>query len=100
MVYRVFVGYCVVVVDNHSNKKYTTEKTSYFRLPSDESLRRTWLSKIKRQDLPANYDSIRVCHVHFEEDRFQRDLQVCGFFYLSIKILSSFISFHGFNVWK
>ena len=39
-----------------------------------------------------------VCHVHFEEDQFQRDLQVCGFFYLSIKILSSFISFHGFNV--
>ena len=51
MVYCVFVGYCVVAVDNHSNKKYTTEKASYFRLPSDESLRRTWLSKIKRQDL-------------------------------------------------
>ena len=40
--------------------------------------------KIKRQDLPANYDSIRVCHVHFE-DQFQRDIQVCGFFYQSIK---------------
>ena len=93
--------YCAVIgCYNHSNKKYTTEKISYFRLPSDESLRRTWLSKIKRQDLPANYDSIRVCHVHFEEDQFQRNLQVCGLFYLSIKILSSFISFHGFNVWK
>ena len=93
--------YCAVVGSyNHPNKKNTTEKISYFRSPSDESPRRTWLSKIQRQDLPANYDSILVCHVHFEEDQFQRDLQVCGFFYLSIKILSSFISFHGFNVWK
>ena len=93
--------YCVVVgCSYHSNRKITTEKISYFHLPSDESLRRTWLNKIKKQDLSANYDSIRVCHVHFEEDQFQRDLQVYGSFYLSIKILSSFISFHGFDVWK
>ena len=73
--------YCVVVgCYNHSNNKNITEKISYFRLPSDESLRRTWLSKIKRQDLPANYDSICVCHVHFAEDHFKRDLQVCGVF--------------------
>ena len=72
--------YCAVVgCYNHSKKKNTTEKISYFRLPSDENLRRTFLSKIKRQDLPANYDSIRVSLVHFEEDQFQRDLQVCGF---------------------
>ena len=78
--------YCAAVgCYNHSNKTNTTEKISYFRLPSDESLRRTWLSKIKRQDLPANYDSIRVCHVHFEEDQFQRDLQICGFFICPIK---------------
>ena len=70
--------------------KNTTEKISYFRLPSDESLHTTWLSKIRRQDLSENYDSIRVCHVHFEEDHFQRNLHV--FFYLSIKILSLFIS--------
>ena len=60
--------YCAVVgCYNHSNKKNTTEKISYFRLPSDESLRGTWLSKIKREDLPANYDSLRVCHVHSGE---------------------------------
>ena len=94
------VYHAVVCCYNHSNKKDTTEEISYFRLASDESLRRTWLSRIQREDLPANYDSIRVRHVHFEEDQFQRDLQVCGFFYLSNKILSSFISFHGFNVWK
>ena len=82
--------YCAVVgCYNHPNKKNTTEKISYFRSPSDESPCRTCLSKIQKQDLPANYDSIRVCHVHFEEDQFQRDLQVCSFFYLSIKILSS-----------
>ena len=91
--------YCAVVgCYKHSNKKNTTEMISYFCLPSDESLHRTWLSKIKRQNLPVN--SIRVCNVQFEENQFQRDLQVCGFSYLSIKILSSFISFHGLNVWK
>ena len=78
--------YCAVVgCYNHSNNKNTTEKIHYLFLSSDESLRRTWLIKIKRQDLPANYDSIRVCHVHFEEDQFQRDLQVCGFFICPIK---------------
>ena len=72
--------YCAVVgCYNHSNKKNTTEKIHYLFLSSDESLRRTWLIKIKRQDLPANYDSIRVCHVHGEEDQFQSYLQVCGF---------------------
>ena len=65
MVYCAVVGYY-----NHSNKKNTTEKISYFRLPFDESHRRTWLSKMKRQDPPANYERIRVCHVHFEEDPF------------------------------
>ena len=73
------VGCC-----NHSNKKNTTEKISYFCPPSAERLRGTWLSKIKRQDLPANYDSIHVCHVHFE-DQFQRDIQVCGFFISPLK---------------
>ena len=95
MVYSVVVG-CY----NHSNKKNTTEKNSYFRLPSDESLCRTCLSKIRRQDLPPNYNSLVVCHIHFQEDQFQRDLQVCGFFYLPIKALSSFVPFHVFNVWK
>ena len=65
--------------------KYTTEIISYFRLSSDKNLRRTWLSKIKRQDLPANHDSIRVCHVHFEEDQFQRNLQTCFFFVCPLK---------------
>ena len=79
--------YCTVVgCYNHSNENNTTKKISYFRLLSDESLRRTWLSKIKRQDLSANYDSIRVCHVHFEEDQFQRDLQVCDFFMCPLKL--------------
>ena len=65
------MGYCAVVgCYNHSNKKHITEKIIYICLPSDENLRRTWLSKIKRQELPAKYDSIRVSHVHFEEDQF------------------------------
>ena len=64
--------YCAVAsCYNHPNMKNITEKISYFRLPSDESLHRTWLSKIKRQDLPANYDSVPVCLVHFEEEQFQ-----------------------------
>ena len=50
--------YCAVVgCYNNSNRKNTTEKVSSFRLPFDESHRKTWLSKIRRQDLPANYNS-------------------------------------------
>ena len=89
--------YCAVAGSyNHSNKKNIIEKISYFRLPSDESLRRTWVSKIRRQELPANYNSIRFCHIHFEEDQFQLHLQVCRF-YIPIKTLSSFVSFHVFG---
>ena len=37
--------YCAVVgCYNHSNKTNTTEKISYFHVPSDESLHRIWLS--------------------------------------------------------
>ena len=64
MVYCAVAGCC-----NRSNKKNIPQK----------SLRRTWLSKIRRQGLPVNYNSIRVCHIHFEEDQFQRDLQACSF---------------------
>ena len=69
--------YCAVAgCYNSSYKKNITKKIVYFRLPSDESLRRTWFSKIRRQKLPANYNSIRVCHINFEEDQFQRDLAI------------------------
>ena len=78
---------------NHSSKKSTTEKISYFHLPSDN------ISNIRRQDLPANYNNINACHIHFEEDQLQLHLQVCGFL-SAIKTLSSFASFHVFNVWK
>ena len=55
MVYCAVVGCC-----NYSDKKNATEKISYFRLLSDESHHRTWLSEIRRKDLPVNQNSICV----------------------------------------
>ena len=75
-------------------RKIPLKKISYFLLPFDASLLRTWLSKIRRQDIPENYDSIRVSHIHFEED------SSYVVFYLPIKTLSSFALFHVSNVYK
>ena len=31
-------------------------------------------SQIRRPDLPADYNSIHICHMHVDEIQFQRDL--------------------------
>ena len=52
--------YCaVLLVVTMIKIRKISEKIRCFCLPSDETLRRTWLNKIKREDLPANCNSIR-----------------------------------------
>lgn len=56
-----------------TKKNQEAESVSFFSLPKDNNLRKIWVSKIKRDDLPKD---TRICHLHFTEDSFQRDLKV------------------------
>ena len=53
-----------------------SEKISFYRLPSDKRIRKLWIDTIKRpkSNLPP-YASIRLCHLHFDKNCFERDLK-------------------------
>ena len=57
---------------NTSNKN-RVKGISLYRLPSDENIKKKWLTNLKRENLP---NDIRICHLHFEESCFKRDLEV------------------------
>ena len=71
------MGLCAAVNCNKRNDK----KKGYvlYCLPKDEKLRKAWIINLKRENLP---EDTRVCHLHFEESCFKRDLEVCKHFFL------------------
>ena len=69
------MGFCVAVnCGNNSFKKNKNTAVSFFRLPKNEQMKKKWLNNIKRENLPKE---VRICHLHFEESCFKRDLEVC-----------------------
>lgn len=52
---------------NCSNTKRRDKDKSFFSLPSDESVKRSWIAAIKRSSLPKQ---VFVCSDHFEENCF------------------------------
>ena len=69
------VNCAIVGCSNNSRKDVGC--ISYYRLPKNDMLKKTWLIKIGRDksNLPKE-DNIRICHVHFTEECFKRDLEV------------------------
>ena len=51
------------------------DKVSFFRLPKGGNLKKIWLQKNKRENIPKE-ENIRLCHLHFEYEYFERDLKV------------------------
>ena len=83
--------HCAAIDCSNSSSKRNDEKISFFKLPKDINLKKIWIAKLKRENLPRE-ENIYVCHFHFEEECFQRDLKVKYFFfrfsyYLTFKIL-------------
>ena len=70
--------YCCAVdcVNDSSKQKSDYEKVSFYRFPNDKNIQKLWLDKIRRPkvNLPP-YKNIRLCHLHFENDCFERDLK-------------------------
>ena len=70
MVYCVAVG-CV----SNTNNRNTKGNISFYRLPKEVKIKNDWIAKIKRENLPKE-ENVRLCHLHFEDHCFERDLQV------------------------
>ena len=47
------------------------DKVSFFRLPKGGNLKKIWLQKNKRKE-----ENIRLCHLHFEDECFERYFKV------------------------
>ena len=62
-----------VVVDCVNNTRGGNKNISFYRLLRDDSLKKIWIQKIKRENQPMH---IRLCHLHFEDSYFERDLKV------------------------
>ena len=64
---------CVAVGCNSDSRD--GKGLSFYKFPVDENLKKQWLIKIKRKNIQSMKHA-RICHLHFEEDCFKRDLQV------------------------
>jgi len=63
---------------NCTNNTNKPSDVSFFRLPRNEALKKQWVVLLRRENLPKD---ARVCHIHFEESCFKRDLEVIHTFF-------------------
>ena len=93
--------WCVAVdCSNNTFTKNQDKDVSFYNLTKDINLRKKWLSNIKQENIPKNP---KICHQHFEDSCFKRDLELNIFplFFTNLFILyinkSIFISLdnHG-----
>ena len=66
--------YCMVPGCTNCSKKTKGSDISYHRLPNDQQMRRTWLRRVRRDNLPKA-NSCYVCSVHFTPDCFEGSLK-------------------------
>lgn len=69
------VYYATVKCNNKSFKMNQNFDISFLCLPRDEILRKQWIANLKRNNLPKP-ENIHICYIHFEDARFERDLEV------------------------
>ena len=55
---------------------------SLYQLLREEALKISWKQKLQQEKLPAD-ENIRVCNFHFEEECFERNLQVYSIYIFS-----------------
>ena len=68
--------YCSAVdCKSDSSRKNEEQDISFFRLPRNVNLKRKWTSALNRVNLPKE-DNVRICHLHFKESCFERDMNV------------------------
>ena len=66
--------YCMVPGCTNCSKKTKGSDVSYHRLPNEQQLRKTWLRRIRRDNLPKA-NSCYVCSAHFAAECFEGSLK-------------------------
>lgn len=66
------VNCCVPGCTNYSQK--TKGQVSYHRFPEDNKLRRAWINRIRRENLPP-LENCYVCSKHFLPEELESDLK-------------------------
>ena len=67
------VNCCVPQCTNYSAK--TQGRVSYHRFPEDDRLKKTWIQRIRRENLPP-IKNCYVCSDHFLPDQFETNLSL------------------------
>jgi len=62
---------CVPECTNHSAK---TKSVSYHKIPRNKKLRKAWLERLRRENLPA-LENCYVCSDHFDKTCFKLDFK-------------------------
>ena len=57
------------VIQAEGKKIYISKDISIYGVPRDRDLKRKWISALKEE-------SVKVCHLNFDENCFERDLKV------------------------
>ena len=79
------IVHCAAVnCNNNTYKKGQNTGVSFCRLPKDKALKEKWVINLKRE-IPPN--DVRLCHPHFEDSCFKRDLEVTRTFCYFLLIL-------------
>ena len=78
--------HCAAVnCNNNTYKKGQNTGVSFYRLPKDKGLKEKWLINLKRENPP---NGVRLCHLHFEDSCFKRDLEeTCSFCYFLLILM-------------
>ena len=87
--------WCIAVDCNSNTFKSNRDKNvSFYGLPKDENLKKRWLQNIKRENLPKDK---KICHLHFEEHCFKRDLKVYPWYLFKVRCVRVGIYAFGIN---
>ena len=70
--------------NNNTYKKSQNTGVSFYRLPKDKALKEKCLINLKMENPP---NDVRLCHLHFEDSCFNRDLEVTRIFYFLLLLM-------------
>ena len=66
--------HCMVPGCTNGSRKTRDSNVSYHRLPSDKQMQKTWLARVRRDNIPKP-NSCYVCSAHFTGDCFETSLK-------------------------
>lgn len=70
---KIMVHCCVPDCTNYSSKS-SDKGISYHRIPKNKDLRKAWIARVRRENLPPA-ENCYVCSEHFTEDCFESNLK-------------------------